>query len=76
MVGIAGRLGRPLRGEQLGSYCPPQLFESKVVYKLYIKVGASKPSLQLLYEGPYNRVLRAGQKVFAVDIGGRSQSTV
>ncbi len=61
---------RPLRGEQLDSYCPPQLFKSELVY---IRVGASKPSLLPLYEGPY-RVIRAGQKVFVVDIGGRPQS--
>ncbi len=61
---------RPLRGEQLGSYCPPQLFKAELVY---IRVGASKPPLQPLYEGPY-RVIRAGQKVFVVDIGGRPQS--
>ena len=61
---------RPLRGEQLDSYCPPQLFKAELVY---IKVGASKPPLQPLYEGPY-RVIRAGQKVFVVDIGGRPQS--
>jgi hypothetical protein len=52
---------RPLRGEQLDSYCPPQLFKAELVY---IKVGASKPPLQPLYEGPY-RVIRAGQKVRA-----------
>ena len=61
---------RPLRGEQLVSYCPPQLFKAQLVY---IRVGASKPPLQPLYEGPY-RVIRAGQKVFVVDIGGRPQS--
>ncbi len=61
---------RPLRGEQLGSYCPPQLLKAELVY---IKVGASKPPLQPLYEGPY-RVIWAGQKVFVVDIGGHPQS--
>ncbi len=61
---------RPLRGEQLGSYCPSQLFKAELVY---IRVGASKPPLQPLYEGPC-RVIRAGQKVFVVDIGGRPQS--
>ncbi len=61
----AGRLPtRPLRGEQLGSYCPPQLFKAELVY---IKVGASTPPLQPLYEGS-NRVIRAAQKVFVVDM--------
>jgi hypothetical protein len=51
----SGRLPTwPLRGEQLGSYCSPQLFKGELVY---IKVGASKPPLQPLYEGPY-RVIR------------------
>jgi hypothetical protein len=65
MAGIADRLGWPLRWEQLVSYCSPQCFKARMVY---IKMGASKPSLQLqpLYEGPCNRVLRAGQKVFVV----------
>jgi hypothetical protein len=46
---VAGRLPtRPLQGEQLGSYCPPQLFKAELVY---IKVGASNPPLQPLYEG-------------------------
>jgi hypothetical protein len=61
---------RLLRGEKLDSFCPPQLFKAELVY---IKVGASKPPLQPLYEGPY-RVIRVGQKVFVVDIGGRPQS--
>jgi hypothetical protein len=49
---------RPLRGEQLDSYCPPQLFKAELVY---IKVGASKTPLQPLYEssGRARRCLRS-----------------
>jgi hypothetical protein len=43
---------RPLRGEQLDSYCPPQLFKAEL---LYIKVGDSKPPLQPLYGGGRHR---------------------